>query len=69
MIILFNSLLFLIRWEFETEHYDISYSVTKEGTLEPLKEMERVDSHLEPIEGQIVCPEAGTCEGMVLIFI
>ncbi|KAF2366394.1 CRAL-TRIO lipid binding domain [Trinorchestia longiramus] len=51
----------VIKWEFETDDYDIAFRVYEEDSLnDPLVPHRRVNSHLVPEEGQVVCPSAGT---------
>jgi len=54
---------FLFRWEFESDDYDVAFGIERRGGEgDPLVAIERVDSHLTPEEGQIVCTEPGDCE-------
>ncbi|KAK7499112.1 hypothetical protein BaRGS_00009659 [Batillaria attramentaria] len=53
-----------IRWEFKTDDYDIGFGVflkTDKGRKE-VQPVERVNSHMVPADGSIVCQETGTYE-------
>lgn len=54
----------ILRWEFESDDYDIGFSIEREGEgvepALPLVAPQRVNSHLSPEEGQLQCREPGT---------
>ncbi|XP_047740579.1 SEC14-like protein 2 isoform X2 [Hyalella azteca] len=51
----------VIKWEFETEDYDISFGIYKQDFPDDhLVAPHRVNSHLVPEEGEVVCPSPGT---------
>nr|UXK97102.1 retinal-binding protein [Haliotis fulgens] len=53
----------ILRWEFKTEGFDISFGVflLREGAKIPILPLERVNSHMVPEDGSCTCEEAGTC--------
>uniref|UniRef100_T1J2H6 CRAL-TRIO domain-containing protein n=1 Tax=Strigamia maritima TaxID=126957 RepID=T1J2H6_STRMM len=54
-----------IRWEFKTEEYDIAFAVYKkleDSEMQEIIPKQRVNSHLVPEDGQLVCSEPGTCD-------
>ncbi|XP_071115998.1 retinal-binding protein-like [Haliotis cracherodii] len=54
----------ILRWEFKTEGFDISFGVflLREGAKIPILPLERVNSHMVPEDGSCTCEEAGTYE-------
>nr|UXK97100.1 retinal-binding protein [Haliotis discus hannai] len=52
----------ILRWEFKTEGFDISFGVflLREGAKIPILPLERVNSHMVPEDGSCTCEEAGT---------
>lgn len=52
-----------LRWEFKTEDYDIGFAVYRkqeDGSLVEVVPKQRVNSHLVPEDGQLMCTEPGT---------
>ena len=47
----------VLKYEFQTESYDIGFSVVRDGVF--IQQMKRVNSHLKSEEGQHVCEELG----------
>jgi len=55
----------LLKWKIISEDYDIGLEVTFWRTdpkmnSEIVREFRQIDSHVEPVEGSLVCEEAGT---------
>ncbi|XP_013379466.1 retinal-binding protein [Lingula anatina] len=58
----------ILRWEFQTEGYDIGFGVgflENDGSVKFVLPVERVNSHMVPEDGSINCTEQGT---YVLVF-
>ncbi|KAM7304230.1 hypothetical protein ISCGN_014130 [Ixodes scapularis] len=53
----------ILRWEFQTENYDIGFGVffapPDDGKLQELVAMTRVNCHLVPEDGMLVCSHPG----------
>ncbi|UYV63544.1 SEC14L2 [Cordylochernes scorpioides] len=53
-----------LHWEFQTEDYDIGFGVDRrleDGSVETLVPMQRVNCHLVPEDGIVVCDKPGQC--------
>ena len=60
-----------LQWEFQTENYDIGFSVwfrPEGGIAEELVPLQRVNCHLVPEDGMIICDKPGKCKDMCFSF-
>ena len=61
---------FIFRWQFSTDGYDISFGIyrrtkdsrQKAGNMEEVLPSKRVNSHLILEDGSICCKQLGTCK-------